>query len=491
MTAAKLPTQLFEVDPTRDTVLKSLAGAIIKIPKGSIEANAGAKAKIAFKEAYSMHDILKAGLTTMSGNKALSSGGMFMINGADGQKLKFNAPVDISVPTNQKVEGMQLYTGNVNDKGQIDWVNPVPLPEQNQNSEIANGKMIFNQKCASCHDIEKDGKAPPLAFVRERRSWQWLTTFTKNNEVLRKQNEKYACFAFNRYNHAVMNAYPELSDDEVNGIFEYIDREATRKGISKDKIPNWAATLDSCERINAEIANISKKQAKLMIQEMDDINDSLKALGYRIVDSQYAPPRNLNSTISYLEAPIGYNLSIKSEGWYNLDIPTSNLPGAQAVEIDVKVHRDSDYTTDMYLILPEEKAFVVVYGSNINDSTVRLFNGEMKFKPGTLAYLIAFGEKSGKLTFGKRQFKIEKKTLIDISISSTDEVGIREEIGAMNLDGFHLDIGKSKHFNQIEDFKSELSILERQLPHDCCCHCFHEGDSTTAPAAAPAAKAKK
>jgi hypothetical protein len=56
--AGKLPAQTFVIDITRDTVLTTKKGALIRIPRGALKADNNT-VKLEVKEAYSMEDIVK------------------------------------------------------------------------------------------------------------------------------------------------------------------------------------------------------------------------------------------------------------------------------------------------------------------------------------------------------------------------------------------------------------------------------------------------
>ncbi|HEX6429653.1 MAG TPA: hypothetical protein VF008_18300, partial [Niastella sp.] len=75
----KLSEQTFVIDISKDTILTTKKGALIRIPKGALSADDNI-VKLEVKEAYSMQDIIKAGLTTQSNGQPLSSGGMIYIN---------------------------------------------------------------------------------------------------------------------------------------------------------------------------------------------------------------------------------------------------------------------------------------------------------------------------------------------------------------------------------------------------------------------------
>jgi predicted small secreted protein len=68
----------YVVNIDRDTTLETKNGALLKIPKGSLTTDKGNTVTLEIKEAYSMQQMILAGLTTGSNGDPLSSGGMIM-----------------------------------------------------------------------------------------------------------------------------------------------------------------------------------------------------------------------------------------------------------------------------------------------------------------------------------------------------------------------------------------------------------------------------
>jgi cytochrome c2 len=88
----------------------------------------------------------------------------------------------------------------------------------------SNGKILFFQKCATCHNLFKDQTGPSLIGFEERGPWSdrqnlylWIrhpSAFMKKNPYARKLKEMYG---------SMMTAFPDLSDDEIDNIVAYIN----------------------------------------------------------------------------------------------------------------------------------------------------------------------------------------------------------------------------------------------------------------------------
>jgi hypothetical protein len=112
---AVIPGEVYAIDLTRDTVLHTTHGALLNIPRGSIDASGAKSIRLAIKEAYTTADMIRYGLTTQSNGQPLSSGGMIDIEAVDGSTAQIVRPITISLPTSRIEENMQLYKGAASD----------------------------------------------------------------------------------------------------------------------------------------------------------------------------------------------------------------------------------------------------------------------------------------------------------------------------------------------------------------------------------------
>lgn len=129
-----IPAQVFTIQAGRDTVIETKKGIVLAVPaNGFLDENNKpftGSMSLVVKEALDAATVMQAGLSTMSGDQLLESGGMFYVDARQGDKrLKINptAGIHAEVPTDTIRPGMQLYTGKRLPDGRIDWVNPVPL----------------------------------------------------------------------------------------------------------------------------------------------------------------------------------------------------------------------------------------------------------------------------------------------------------------------------------------------------------------------------
>jgi mono/diheme cytochrome c family protein len=89
--------------------------------------------------------------------------------------------------------------------------------------DAAKGKQLFNQNCAACHSLTRKMTGPALAGVYDKYEgdMEWISKWIKNNQALIKAGDDRALAIYNEYNQTPMNAFPTLSDQDINDIIAY------------------------------------------------------------------------------------------------------------------------------------------------------------------------------------------------------------------------------------------------------------------------------
>lgn len=130
-------SQLFEIDASQDNVIEGEDGTILVCPKGCFINSNGSlvtsKIKIELAEALSVENMLLSNLTTTSNGNPLETDGMIYFNvTANGEQLAVNKniPVHIEIPTSEKKNNMMVYKGIRDEKGNMNWIEPIELPKQ-------------------------------------------------------------------------------------------------------------------------------------------------------------------------------------------------------------------------------------------------------------------------------------------------------------------------------------------------------------------------
>lgn len=91
------------------------------------------------------------------------------------------------------------------------------------------GKTLFQQNCASCHNVHKKLTGPALAGVEER--WvdkKLLHQWIHNSATVLASGDPYATALFNEYNKTSMPPFPQFSDADIDDILVFISTEAAK-----------------------------------------------------------------------------------------------------------------------------------------------------------------------------------------------------------------------------------------------------------------------
>lgn len=91
------------------------------------------------------------------------------------------------------------------------------------------GKVLFKVKCATCHNsnMRADMTGPALSGVLQR--WDGdktkLYSFIRNSQAyIANENDAYAITLFDEWNKSVMQSFPELTNEDIDSILDYIDK---------------------------------------------------------------------------------------------------------------------------------------------------------------------------------------------------------------------------------------------------------------------------
>ena len=151
----KKESQNFKVNTEKDTTIVCKEGTKLTISANSFLDSKGHLVNGNFDlnvtEYYKLSDILLANLSTTSNGKQLETGGMLYINAfSDGALLTLNSVIEISFPTVNKKEGMQLFSGEWKN-GIINW---------QLEDELIEEAIIDNTEIMEVEEIEVDVEVP-------------------------------------------------------------------------------------------------------------------------------------------------------------------------------------------------------------------------------------------------------------------------------------------------------------------------------------------
>ena len=92
-----------------------------------------------------------------------------------------------------------------------------------QDPDIAKGKSLYNANCAACHKLNKKLIGPALKGVSAKYEKEWLYSWIKNSAALIKSGDEQAVAIYEEYNKVAMNAFPQLSNEDIDNILAYTD----------------------------------------------------------------------------------------------------------------------------------------------------------------------------------------------------------------------------------------------------------------------------
>lgn len=92
--------------------------------------------------------------------------------------------------------------------------------------KFEHGRKLFKANCNACHLVDRKMTGPDLAGINEKREKEWLYKWIRNNFELRKSGDAIANEIFNDWNGAVMTAFPQLTDEDIDAILLYVNYKA-------------------------------------------------------------------------------------------------------------------------------------------------------------------------------------------------------------------------------------------------------------------------
>jgi mono/diheme cytochrome c family protein len=472
LSRSNLKSSFINLDAAAAYTLKTARGAIIKIEQNSFKINGNTKLQLEIKEAYSMQDILLAGLSTESNGNLLKSGGMIYINATAGsEQVELLKPIKISIPTEVYDSSMQLFKGEIKDDSSINWVDPEPIDTSAFAKRLLWGKRLFKSNCASCHKPAMDYTGPSLERVRDRATDRdWAYRFITGPSKMISEGDPYAKKLYRQWRgNGMMSNFPTLSRNAVNAILDYCDNEAKlnpRDTLEKGNdiaavpvsVPCGYDTVyypkpDTDSSINIVTAD-GPDLKMIQFDDTDKLNPSTDTTD--ILTDNLNNPFLQNNSISR-RGPLNftdmgitsgrYDIAISAFGWYNLDVFVKNYPGVKSVNLKVQLQMEQEMEMHVYLFCPEKKLLTEAFA--LGEGKYDFIDAEKNGLPlfmNDQAVLLAFGSKADKMYYGTASFKIKSAQNISIKIAETTTEQLQSFIKNNKIDGIKIDLSKKDNF---------------------------------------------
>lgn len=523
----------YVINIDKDTVLVTKNGALLKIPKGSLATQSGNSVILEIKEAYSMEQMIRACLTTQSNGELLSSGGMIYINAKGGQNVTIKQAIKVAIPSDYLSPDMQLFKGENDKEGNINWVNPSALPENKQLTAIEEGMRLFQSQCASCHSIGKDMTGPNLAHFMKRfpndsegseryyehAYWNYreidsyLSTEmdSKKDTVIKKNQSKFFKEDFYRHYDPYFNykcnlirmfgtMAPLIRTDtsnkrELSKIYRYIQNESDRLNLPLPRHAYLFDCADSCamyynqkEKLEIEKNDLKNKKQELISDNGEMvIEKNIPAIPPTL--NQNPPPVNFEEMV--LPKDFGaeyYQFTIETFGWYNIDVLMKGTDGVEESELFVRIIGEYREKVQVYLIIPSRKVYVQGGPAERNNEEFAFLykNGKIFLPQNENAYIMAVTERESSIAFALKAFTTSTKQEFEISLQQSTKEKFTTTLNSLSIKDMKIKVDDAKNADEIRKTNKDLKSIEEQLkkvdnlkPKNCNCECGFEGDPET------------
>lgn len=433
-----LPLQSFTVDAGKASVVTGKNGTSLRIPKNAFVDKNGkpvkGKVTVALKEALSMTDIVMAGLATTSNGQTLETGGMIYVGAAANDEELAIAPdkeIMVTVPTGKKLDNMELFTGQANEAGVINWVDPkdVIATELNLPSDDDNWSKV--DEILSDNGTRESGTEPPLKPAKYT---------DKGNDLISVNFENPDMFPeFSNYKNVQWQLVDQKSytdgDAQKDWYSIKVDREA-KKGEytltftgrdAKGKVVKTYGVVPVFEGKDYDVA-MAEYEEKFTAYQKDVKEQQRIAREERIKQEKLRKvQQNAYNEITDAEKyGTAYVFPLRQLGWVNCDRFYSD-PKAQEAIVQAKVNNeDEEGKTFAYLVFTKLNICLAGYKNGDGAFVFDNGSGPMKMPIGEKALVIAVCDNEDKQRFAMAETTIARKVSLDLKLVETTPEKMRE-----------------------------------------------------------------
>jgi hypothetical protein len=503
-----LPSQQFQVNVERDTTLRTAGGALLKIPKNAIASDSGSVI-LEIKEAFTISQMIRAGLVTESNGQPLSSGGMIYINGTGGRELRISHPISVAIPADFVRDSMQLYKGEVKD-GTINWTDPKPLKENPLTKFIAMGQQLFRQTCGNCHAMGRVLTAPDLAHFPRRfpdgeltaRVWSHTlgqqpgdTTFSEHQASPWYHPDLYTCNLIKMFGYVGPSF--SLKEEEWQAIYTYIQNESDRRSLPLPSHAYLKDCVDSCQLYTEAIGDL--RQLRQMSEEKrkrllaDTTNPMVKKNEPAQLPQQPVGAASPGSSFEETVIPKTYGaqyyqFTIESTGWFNIDILLKDIPGIEPSELLVRIQGTYRERINIYLIIPSLKANVEGGPTGKTDEFAFLEkNGSIPLPQGAKAFILAITESEGSFAYQLMDFIAGKQQSFTLELKTSTREEFEKAMAIFEGEGLKIGVQDAANSIQLRAEDANIKNLDQKIkqaemlkPKNCDCDCKEQAGTGTA-----------
>ena len=372
-----ITTQEYAINAEADTTIRGTGGTILSIDKNSFVDAQGNPVKgpieLELKECLTKADMVLGNMTTISNGRLLESGGMIYINAtANEQTLRLadNKSIGVSMPADTILEGMQLFQGVETEDG-INWDNPV--------------------------DLALVGVAEPEPEPQQEDTASAQNTGSRSN---------FGVFVKGYDGEGIGGSSDILLPAEYpDGLEEKLLALYTSNGglmITKDSV----IMIDSFE---------------VTLVKMDELDEVSRQLNQALTPLQ--EPADFEGINEY------YQFILSELGWANVDRFYTH-PRNKKVDLVVKVENSEKYSGfSTFMIFKKQNACIGGKQKTTNTFTFKLnADKELMLPVGEMASIVITAYHGYKPYYAITTFKIEEKQTIDLELSPTTFVELKQQI---------------------------------------------------------------
>jgi len=434
--------------------LKTPNGAIIKIYPNSFDVTSNTQVKIEIKEAYSMQDILLAGLSTESDGKPLRSAGMLYFSAKSNSKdIKFLKPIEVTIPAKMYDSEMKLFIAEIKKDSSINWIDAKPIDTSAFVKNLSLGKSLFKRNCANCHKPFADFIGPQLAGARRRSpNYEWAYKFVNNSNAM-VQQDPYARHLKSKFG-SVMTQF-NLPKRDIKAILDYCDNEGLlNSNKNSDSIPlNTFVTEHPCGYDTLYYAK-PKDNIEISAIKENPIDTSSYGDTGLFTDGTVSNQANYDKKeeefskkgYKYVVPEEGvYKFNIEKSGWYNIDV-LFDEPSATKVQLFTEIQMQEKADLTVYLCIPKRK---ILMEADRHKDNIYLFhysdpNGFLPMILNDDAFIFATTSIRNKIYYGITKFTIRQQQTIKINVKESSREEILRAFKRNQLDSIKLDIEKQE-----------------------------------------------
>jgi len=474
-----LTAQQLNIDVTRDTIITLQNGTRLIIPSGSLRTKNGTTARLVVKEALTIEQIMLAGLSTESDGKPLRSGGMLYIDKAPGEEVDIVKSISAEIPSQSADSAMQLYKGEKEDDGSINWTDPAPLHFA-ANPNYDSGLVLYRRHCYSCHDpIKTENEVGPALYGAEERigSKNVLYNWVHDPESTMNCNP-YFQKLYTEADEFMMHSFPQLSNQQIDMVMYYVNTIGKKekgdyvgqKDFSYDSCAYYAELYHLLKHSYDSLQSIRSRQAFSNVNMLPDTT----TVSIPAIELTNTVTNTFNEPVA--TSPDYYQFSIETFGWYNIDVLTGD--DAKDATLNVTLSGKHAGKNETFLVIPAYKIFVQGGSTDKTNFTFKGADGKLRLKEGLDAWVFSIGESadSAQLYFGATRFTTTLQQSIDIPMQAITQQQLISSMAAFNFQGINFTVQKDHTKEQSSEIKTQLEVLFQKLQR---CNCIYIPDRYT------------